>query len=176
MKMKTLVLMSCMILAAGNVHAENLYTKYDGKSVKVYIADIQGTTQERVMDAQVLKAEVQKALAERRSIRFEMVASAEEADLKIETTVTDYLWSDHDPIDMLAGAGAIAADAAMIEDYARLQAAVTITDQRKSKVVWKDSIFASVTKKPMSQTESIPLVAEKFAKTFIKNCFSKKSK
>lgn len=176
MKIKALFLASCFLAAAGTAHAENLYEKYEGKSVKVFISDIKDSTQDRGMDAQVLKSELQKALTERRSIRFEFVPLAADAQLVIDTNISEFMWSDNDPIDMLAGVGAVAADAALVEDYARIQAEVTITDQRNSKTVWKDRILASVTKKPMTQAESIPLVAEKFAKTFIKNCFSKKSR
>jgi hypothetical protein len=176
MKIKALFLTSCLLASAGIAHADNLFDKYEGTTVKVFVADIKDSTQDHAMDAQTLKTELQKALTERRSIRFLIVPTAAEAQLTIDTNISEFMWSNNDPIDMLVGVGAVAADAAMVEDYARLQAEVIITDQRTSKIVWKDRVLASVTKKPMSQAESLPLVAEKYAKTFIKNCFSKKSR
>ncbi len=176
MNLKALLLVSCLVAAAGTAHADNLFDKYEGKSVKVFVADVKDSTQSPVMDAQILKTEIQKALTERRSIRFQLVPAAADAQLVIETSISEFVWSDHDPVDMLVGIGGTAADVAMVEDYARLQANVTITDQRTSKAVWKERVSATMTKKPMSQAESIPLVAEKYAKTFIKNCFSKKSR
>jgi len=176
MKIKTLFLASCLLASAGIAHADNLFDKYEGKTVKVFVADIKDSTQSPVMDAQILKTEIQKALTERRSIRFQLVPAAADAQIVIDTNIIEFVWSDHDPVDMLVGIGGTAADVAMVEDYARLQAEVTITDQRTSKTVWKERVSATMTKKPMSQAESIPLVAEKYAKTFIKNCFSKKSR
>ena len=65
-------------------------------------------------------------------------------------------------------------DAATIEDYARLQADVTVTDKHSQTPLWKERVFSTVTKKPMSKVESIPIITKNFVKMFIKDCFSKR--
>ncbi len=172
MKLKIMVLAACLLAVAGNSYAGNLWQQFDGKTVKVFVADIKDSTTEHEVDAVALKKEIERALAERRSIRFQVVDAAADAEIVIDTNITEFVWSDHDPIDMVIGLGAAAADAAMVEDYARLQADVTVTNA-KSKQLWKDRVLATITKKPMSNVESIPLVSENFAKSFIKFCFTK---
>jgi hypothetical protein len=176
MKFKIMLLASFLVAAAGFAHAQNLYTKYNGGAVKIFISEIKNSTQEADVNTQTLKTEIEKALKERKSITFRFVSTAEEAEIVIDATVNEFMWTDHDPVDMLVGVAGTAADVAMVEDYARLQADVTVTDNKSKKTVWRERVLATITKKPMTKSESFPLVAENFAKSFIKSCFSKKSK
>ena len=152
----------------------SLYAKFQGKTVKTFVTEVKDATKDREINPKLLKEKIEEALRNRKSIRFEVVQNAADADISIDTEVNEFMWTDHDPIDMLMGVGGTAMDAAQIEDYARLQADMTVTDHRSKKVLWKERVTATVTKKPMPRAESIPLISEDLAKVFMKECFSKK--
>ncbi len=177
MKIKIVFLAAFLVLGQfSNAYCleANLFSRYSGKSVKVFIADIQDGTSAHELDLSLVKARIEAGLKERKSIKFQVVTSPDTADITMETTIVSYAWSDHDPIDMLVGIGGTAMDAAVVEDYASLQADVTISDARSKKPLWQKRLFATITKKPMSKPESLPLVTDNFVKAFIKDCFSKR--
>lgn len=180
MKIKTLVLgLSVVLAASSSAHAlqeKSLYDRFKGKSVKVYVAPVEDATAEKVVSTDLLKTQLEAALKARRSISFALVPTPEEADITISASISEYLWTDSDPIDMLIGIGGTAMDAAVTEDYARLQANFTVTNVKSSRPLWKERVMATVTKKPMSQTDSIPLVAEGLAQQFVQTAFAKTKK
>ena len=157
-----------------SAESSSLFPLLSGREVKVHLADVKDLTSAHAVDPALVKAKFEEAMKNRKSIHFQIVENPEEAQITIETILTEFLWTDHDPVDMLLGAGSAALDAAMVEDYARLEADITVTDVRAKKILWKDRVLATVTKKPMSRTDSLPLVTDHLAKTFIKNCFSKR--
>jgi len=152
----------------------NLYSLFHDKTVKVYVAEAKDSTKDHETDPKAIKLKIEEALKNRKSIRFEIAQDPSQAELLVDADVNEFLWTDHDPVDMLMGAAAIAYDMATVEDYARLQADMSVTDAKSGKVLWKDRVIATITKKPMSRPESIPLVAGELAKTFIKYCFSRR--
>ena len=152
----------------------NLYPLFHDKSVKIYVADVTDATKEHESDAKLIKSKIEEALKNRKSIQFEIVQDPAAAELLVTANVTEFYWTDHDPVDMLMGAAATAYDIATVEDYARLQAAISVTDAKSKKELWKDEhLVATVTKKPMPKNESVPLVSAELAKVFIRDCFSK---
>lgn len=152
----------------------NLYQRFSGKTVKIFVADVTDSTSAKEMDLALVKERIQTALRDRKSIQFQIVSAAQEADIVMDTQISSYVWTDHDPVDMLVGIGGTAIDAATIEDYAAIEADVTILDVRSQKPIWQDRVFATITQKPMSKAESLPLVTDNFVKAFIKECFSKR--
>ncbi len=152
----------------------NLFPRFSGKTVKVFVAEVKDSTKEHGHDPALVKTRIEAVLKERKSIKFQVVPAADEADITIETEIVGFSWSDHDPVDMLAGVGAAAMDAAVVEDYAAMEADVAVSDARSKNPLWQKRLFATITKKPMSKTESVPLVTENFVKAFIKDCFSKR--
>ncbi len=176
MKFKILFLASCLLAATSNSYADNLFPQFNGKTVTVFVADVKDSTKDREVNSQTLKNELEKALTDRKSIHFQVVPTAEEAQIVIDTDIYEFMWTDHDPIDTLVGVVGTVADAVRIEDYARLQADVTVTHKESQKPIWKERVLATVTKKPMSKIESIPIITEHFVKMFIKDCFSKRRK
>ncbi len=154
----------------------SLYSRFSGRPVKIFIGDVKDSTKEHELDLAMIKSRIAAGLEGRKSVKFQVVPTVQEADISLDTQVTGYLWTDHDPIDMLVGIGATALDAAKIEDYAAMEADVTVTDVKSDKPIWKKHMFATVTKKPMSKAQSVPLVTDNFVKAFIKDCFSKRRK
>ena len=173
------ILFVCFIFVFGKISVssaepENLYQRFDGQNVKIYVQNVEDATAEKALDRNQFKEKIEEALKARKSIQFEPIQDPKSAALEIRTTIQEFYWTDHDPVDMIMGAAAIAMDAATAEDYARVQATVLVIDTKTNKTLWENKIMATVTKKPMSKVESIPLVAEDFAKVFIKQCFGKK--
>ena len=167
--------LSAVAMTAVSAGPTSLFSLYGGKSVKVYVAGVEDSTQTHEVDPGMVKAALEEELKARKSIRFQVVDKPEDAELSVGTQLKGFMWTDHDPVDMLMGVGMAAMDAADIEDYASVEADVTVTDVRSKKILWQDRVRASITKKPMSRAESIPLVASGLAKEFIKGCFSKHS-
>ncbi len=151
----------------------NLYLLFHDKTLVVYVADVKDSTQGHEVDAKLIKIKIEEALKKRKSITFQITQDPAGADILVDTEVKEFMWTDHDPVDMLMGAAASAYDLATVEDYARLQADMAVIEVKSKKQLWKDHTMATVTKKPMPRNESIPLVAEELAKVFVKNCFSK---
>jgi hypothetical protein len=171
---RPLVLLACLFLASTALAANaDLYGRFQGKSAKTYL-EVKDSTHGKVSPEE-LRAKLLKGLEERKSIRFQGSETPEGADLRITAEVLDYHWTDHDPIDMLVGVGGTAMDAAVIEDFARITVDVTVCDSA-GKQCWRDKLSASVTKKPMSQAESVPLVTDKFVKVFVRELFGKKNR
>ena len=159
-------------LRADAQEAESLYWRYEGKSVKAHVAEPVDATKDKKIAVTALRTEIEKTLTERKSIRFE-IASKETADLTVEITVNDYLWTDQDPIDMVMGVGAAAYDAATRENYAKMEAAVTVLDG-KGRKLWADKLVATVTDNTMTESDGPTRTNVSMAKIFMKEAFSKK--
>ncbi len=152
----------------------NLYERFEGKRVKVFMSPIKDSTANRKVDPVILKTRLEEALKARKSTKFVVVQTAQEAELSIDADIKDFWWTDHDPVDMITGLSGAAADAVIVEDYARLQVDVKVTEVSKNRIIWQDRVMATVTKKPMSEAESLPLIMDDFANTFIRQCFGRK--
>lgn len=152
----------------------SLYDKYNGKAVKVFVAIPVNQSSETALDMARLKSVIEEALRNRKSIKFEIVEEESAADLKVDINVTGFLWTDHDPIDMIVGIGGTAMDAAVIEDYVNLETVVSVTDMHSSEMVVSEKMTSSVTKKAMPRKDSCILVEKDFAENFVQTIFGKK--
>ncbi len=167
-------------LAAVNAEArqeKNLYDKLSHQaSVKARVALFEDATADKKTDAGDLKSNIEKALSERKSIKFEIVNDNAAADITIEGKITELVWSDQDPVDMIAGLGAVAMDAAMVEHYCSLTADVSVTDSKTGHALWKDTVRATVTTNDMTKENFGSFIYKDFAKVFIKEAFSASKK
>ncbi len=175
MKKSAIIFVSFFLISLSLATAEpqSLYSQFNGKVVKVYLGEIKNSSEETSISTDVLRQKLAEALKNRRSVTFEMTDKPENADLSIDVNVRAFMWTDHDPVDMLVGVGAVALDAATIEDYARAEAYVVVSSAKSQKALWQDSVVSTITKKPMSKADSIPLVTDELAKNFVKQCFKK---
>lgn len=155
---------------------EGLYNIFCSKpSVNVYVSDITDSTKENKVDVVGLKKELEDALSARKSISFKVVKDKKDADIIVDCNVTRYYWSASDPVDMLLGTGAIIYDTVTVENYAYMEAVFTVTDAKKNKTLWQEKLKIDLTKKKMTQQESVPLINKKVAKIFLRDCFGKKA-
>lgn len=167
-------------ISSGTAEARQEPSLYDNlsrrASVKTYVAPFAAPekTGDIQTDPAAFKTALEKALTERKSIKFEIVSDKSQADIVIEVAVTDLAWADQDPVDMLAGVGGVAMDAAMNEHYCRLVADVTVTDTKKNAVLWKESVLATVTTNDMQKETFGKFIYDDFSKVLIKKAFGKK--
>lgn len=153
----------------------NLYSMFKRKaSVKVYIPDVEDLSATNKVEAVDLKQKLEEALSNRKSIRFSIVKSKEQADIVIGCKVKAFYWASEDPIDMIMGTATVVYDAFTIENFAYLEAVFTVTDAKKGKKLWKETLRIDLTQKNMTEEESIPLINAKTVKVFIADCFGKK--
>ncbi len=142
--------------------------------VKVYVDAIKDSSKDKKVDAADLKKEVEDALAKRKSIRFEVLPARDQADIAIEGDVSEFFWTDSDPVDMLIGLGGTAMDAATRENYARMRALIRVIDVKGGKTLWEDRVTATITSKTMTADQSVTLINEDMAKVLIREAFGKK--
>jgi hypothetical protein len=165
-----------VFIAAPSAFCANLYESYSKKGeVKVFVSQPENHSDKPAVKTAELKKSIETALQNRKSIRFKIVPTREEANIAIETDVVEFMWTDHDPVDMIMGVGAIAMDTAVVEDYARMTAQFKITDLKKQDVVWADKLKSTLTQKDMPESKSLDLIGDDMAKTLIKEAFAKKS-
>ena len=165
---------------------ENLYSLLsDQKEVKTYVRGITDSSGSSGEIALLLKKEIETVLEARKSINFVIVNDEKEADIIISCEHTEIVWLEVDPIDMVYNVAASAHDALIEENYSRAEA-VFVVEKGPRKVVfkrigrrrilWDQSVQATVTKKIMPEDESIALVSERLVEVFIRKCFSRKAK
>jgi hypothetical protein len=104
------------------------------------------------------------------SYAIQDIAAAKVTSMRL---VEKYYWKSEDPIDMIMGAGAIAMDMIMKDNYAYLEAVFTVRDAADSKELWSKKLKIDLTRRGMSMEESLPLINDKTARFFIRECFSK---
>ncbi len=169
-----LFLITAALFLSTHAYASTLYESLSHQSSVPFIVEtVTDSSKDKKVDTTALKAAVEKALFERKSIHFKQATDSKDAHLKVSIDVKNYYWSDHDPVDMLMGVGGAAMDAAVIEDYAFMQADVRIVDN-KDKMIWSESVTSTITKKDMPADKAIVLINDDFAKSFVKSAFSKK--
>ena len=152
---------------------DNLYTRFNGKSVKIFVAMPTDKSQEKKADLADLRRQMESVLGARKNVRFQVMSDPAAADLTVDTQVTEFLWLKEDPVDMVGGLSMAAWDMLDVENYVRMQAAFTVTDARQNKSLWQDKVAAMITKKEMPEKESVPLINEKMAKVFVNEVFGK---
>ena len=170
---------------------KNLYMMLDDvKEVKTYVEDItdsSGQADENIRAS--FKKKLEDALIARHSINFVIVNDVKDADIAIYGDITERIWLEVDPIDQVQGISSAALDAAIQENYTRMQAVFSVERGEKKKVLkslrrafkrsdvlWERKIQATITKGVMPEEESIPMVEDRLVKVFIRKCFSKKAK
>lgn len=160
--------------AAGWCESASLYPKYSGKAdVKVFIGELKDNTGKNEADLAALKTALESAFTERKSIRFRLVPSKAEADIEVRAAVTEFYFTEQDPVDMIAGIGMAAMDAVKQEHYARIQADVSVLDAKNDRALWKSSLKATMTGM-FSAAEARKDIGARLARVFMRDAFSKK--
>jgi len=166
---------------------KNLYSMMsDAKEVKVYVAEVIDSSGQAADIRVSLRKSIEDALATRMTINFVPVSSENNADVVITCDIIERIWMKEDPLDQIHGIGPAAMDIAMSENYARMRAVFAVERGgkkvilkglrrffRRSNVIWKQELQATITKKVMPEKESIPLLEDRIVQVFMRKCFSK---
>ena len=161
----------CVVDAKQDV---NILEYFDEQYVtSVYIDDIKNSTEDKNIDLSLLKRTIEDAFLARVSQQFDIADSQEEADIVMNIEITEYLFTEEDPVDNLLGIGGVAMDAAKQENYARMIAIFKITDVKSSEVIWEDTLKATITDETMTEDASYDMVNERIAGVLMRNLFSR---
>ncbi len=178
MRFKTAALLAAavfFVFTGQSFAADGLYSQFSRKgTVKVFVQDPSDVSAVKKVDLPALKKLIEEALVARKSIQFEVVPAREAAEVAVETEIAEYFWTDHDPVDMIMGAGGAAYDAVTVEHYARIQANMTVKDAKTGRALWKDKVMATVTDAKMPEAEGPKLAGQKLAQDFVADAFGKK--
>jgi len=87
----------------------------------------------------------------------------------------EYVWLKEDPIDQVYGIEAAALDAAMIENYARIQVQAALIATKHNRTLWSDRVKATMTKGVMPKESSYELVYPRFIKSIMIEMFKKRA-
>jgi len=173
--MTVAVLVSVLFFAANTaVFASSQLQEYlkAHSSMKVCVELINSSTDDKV-DVVLIKKMIEEAFATRKAYNFTVVQTAKEADILFKGDIKEYIWMKDDPVDEVYGIGSAAMDAAIIENYARIQIQSEIIDLKKNSVLWSDKVKATMTKKDMPIGESYALVYPKLIKSEMIEIFRK---
>ena len=162
----------------------------DAKEINTYVADVTDSSGEAQDMLSGIKEQIENALITRQSTNFVLVKNEDDADIVITCNVIERIWMETDPIDQVHGIGAAVFDAVMSENYGRLRADIAVKKGpkkialfkrrgglfRRMNILWDETVQATVTKKVMPEVESKPLLEERLADIFIRECFGKNAK
>jgi hypothetical protein len=142
-------------------------------AIKVFVGDFANRSGQEQVSAEVFRKAVESVLLKRKAVKFQLVKDASAGDVVISGAIKKYEYLKNDPITSYAGVGGFMLDAATTENYARMDVEFTVTDPKTKRVLWKDDITNFI-KRMMTPAESIPLICEKVARTFLAKSFGKR--
>ena len=125
------------------------------------------------LDAERFKTAAEAALKERKSIHFALAASEAEAKIIVESDVKGFMFSLTDPVDMLAGVGMAAMDAAKADHFASVDVRFTVRDA-SGKTRYDDVIHASITDEKFTEAEAREQILARVSEVFVRTAFGKK--
>lgn len=144
----------------------------DHSTVKVYV-DLKNSSGDNKVDANLLKKLIEEAFTARKAHSFIVVQTAEQADLIFKGDIIEYIWMENDPIDQVYGLETAALDAALSENYARIQIQTSLITTKHNRMLWSDRVKATMTKKPMPKEASYELIYPRFVKSAMIEIFRK---
>jgi len=177
-KILVCILMGAFILSLSfTAECRNMQSVHEMLSkksvVNVYLGDFTDSSGNSNVDLENIKQILENALATRMTINFNIVDNMEEADIAIQGDVFEMFWTDTDPVDNVSGLGAMAMDAAIQENYARMQIDMSVIDAKNGKMLWQEKVKATITDNTMTESDSVIMLPERITKMFMKECFAK---
>lgn len=152
---------------------KNLYNfATSNKTISVYIGAFKTSENAKDIDARKLAENLKLRLRDRKTINFSIVDNIKDADLAISGNLIEFIYWKNDPIDIFIPLGLVI-DLVTNKNYARLEYNISVLDTKKNKVVWEKHLKATLTEFDMPKEKSIPLVTERAAYVFVKECFGR---
>jgi len=146
----------------------------DRRQVRICI-DLKNSSADKRVDTALLKKILEEGFLARRSYDFQIADTPDKADLILDGDVKEYLWQTVDPVDEVWGAVSTAMDAAIADNYARMQVQMELIEAKNSRVIWSDKVQSTVTHHVMPQDASYDIVYKRFLKSLMTELFKKSS-
>ncbi len=150
------------------------YFKYKDV-IKVYIDGIINSSGDSKIDVKDLKGNIEKAFLSRTKYNFDIVKDKRGADIIVTVDVEGFFWTDHDPIDIPSLYGAVA-DAVIQENYARMDALITVNETKRNRRLWQQKVIATITSSTMTEKESYDMISARIADMFMKELLKTKKR
>lgn len=174
---KKAILAICVLcfMCLGQVYAKGITIGrlFEGKSpVKVHISSVTNESGQSHIPVELFKKTIEDSLNGRKAMDFDTVNDPALSDIRIAAIIKKYQYLDRGPFKPSPGIGTMLADAAATatSNYVEMEVLYTITDAKTGKVLWADDISEYI-KRAMTPEESIPLIYDKVARTFVSQCF-----
>jgi len=172
-----LALIVAAVLACGQVTAIAADNGLAGlvnskKVIKAFVGDFTDQSGDKAVSTADFKKAVEKALLDRKSVKFELAKAPMESDVLISGVIKKYEYLKNDPITSYGGSGTFIIDAVTTENYVRMDVEFKVADPKTGGVVWQNEVTTFI-KRMMTPAESIPLIYEKVSRTFLAKSFGK---
>ena len=181
MKKTVMVVLAIALVASLTCSEEALAKRFkhimdffdDKGTIKTYISGIKNSSGDNNVDTRALQSAIETALEARRSHNIDIVSSGSGADMVIDIEITEYFWTEEDPVDLIFSPVAAAADAAKAENYVRMQMDVIVTNAKDGRELWNDHVQSTITDATMSKEASYDMSYERITKNLVKELFKK---
>lgn len=183
MTRRGIIAVICFLFAlssAGSLYAresrsgrtKNLYGLVkDNKTLKVYLGSVESDAGE--ISSDVFRKVLKDFLSKRGKENFLITDTKEAAEVVIDAKIIDYKYLEEDPVDQISGGlTGLFVDAAVKQNYARIDVDFTVIRTRDSRKLWQRNFYSTVTESDMPPEASIPKVLEQCCKQFVFLCFS----
>jgi hypothetical protein len=176
---KVILAVLSLYLTAGtsSSFAEDANLSYLAKekgSLKVFVKEVLNESGQAQIKADDFKKEIENSMMKRRSMSFEVVKAADSSDIQVSAIIKNYQYMVRGPLKLNPSVSGMILDgmATATHNYVEMGVEFTVIDTKTGQVLWKDTINTYI-KRPMTPEESIPLIFDKEARTFLWKCFGK---
>lgn len=152
--------------------AKNLYRLVENRALKVYLGSIESESEK--VSPEEFGEVIKNFLLGRSKERFVVTDSKESAEIVIDAKLLNYKYLEDDPVDQVVGGlSGLLVDAAVKQNYARVDVEFTVLKVKGSRKLWQRKFYSTVTESDMPEPESIPKVLKQCCKQFVFLCFGK---
>lgn len=142
------------------------------EAISVFVEGFINESGKSEVSAEDFKKYFEDALLKRKAVKFKIAKNPDSSDFRISGTIKKYQYLKEDPITTYASPSGLILDAVTTENYVAMDVEFTVSDTKNGKIIWKDRASAFI-KKKMTPEESVPLIYDKVARTFLWKCFGK---
>ena len=144
------------------------------RPIKAYVAEVTDSSGQAGGCIPLLKKDTEEMLASRKRIQFVLAPDKKEADIIMDCDITEFFWTDTDPVDDITGIGPILLDSAMKESYGRLTCVFTITDAQTGKVLWESKLKATITGNHITSENAAVMLSDRIMDVLTRGAMTKK--
>ncbi len=142
--------------------------------IKAYVGQPNNESGKNTEVSADLKKALEEALANRKSVKIEVVKTPEESDVQINSIIKKFSYMDKGPFKPTPGVGTTLLDMAATAtmNYVEERVEFAVIQTGTGKLLWKDMLHPYI-KEKMTEAQSIPLISKKVASHFVWKCVGK---